>query len=115
MNNYTAEELHEALRAMPCYYIDMGGRVVCELVKEFTFLKPNYRLEGSSWRMEGDFLAHDYSLYYNGKQIMSLSKKWFTRGDSYELDISDSRDEVLCLCIALGCYSYTTRIIRTAY
>jgi uncharacterized protein YxjI len=33
---------------------------------------------------------------------MSLSKKWFTWGDSYELDIADPRDEVLCLCITLS-------------
>jgi len=87
---------------MPRYYIEMGGRVVCELVKEFTFFRPSYRLEGSSWRLEGDFWAHEYSLHDNERQIMRLSKKWFTWGDSYELDIADPRNEVLCLCVALA-------------
>ena len=33
---------------------------------------------------------------------MRLSKKWFSWGDSYELDIADQRNELLCLCVALA-------------
>jgi len=87
---------------MPRYYIEIGGRVVCEIVKEFTLFRQSYRLEGMSWHLNGDFWAHEYSLSDNGRRIMLLSKKWFTWGDSYELDIADPRDELLCLCIALA-------------
>jgi len=87
---------------LPRYFVEIDGRVVCEIVKEFTFFKPSYRLEGLSWRVEGDFFAHEYSLYDNNRQIMRMSKKWFTWGDSYELDIADARDELLCLCVTLA-------------
>jgi uncharacterized protein YxjI len=87
---------------LPRYYIEIGGRVVCEIVKEVTFFKPSYRLEGLSWRLEGDFWAHEYSLTDGGRQIMRLSKKWFTLGDSYELYITNPCDELLCLCVALA-------------
>jgi len=87
---------------LPRYFVEVGGRVVCEVVKEFTFFKQRYRLKGVAWRLEGDFWAHDYSLKdIDGRQIMRLSKKWFTWGDSYELDIAELYDELLCLCIAL--------------
>jgi uncharacterized protein YxjI len=33
---------------------------------------------------------------------MRLSKKWFTWGDSYELDIVNPQDELLCLCVTLS-------------
>ena len=75
---------------------------MCEVVKEFTFFKPSYRVEGLSWRLSGDFWAHEYSLADSGRQIMRLSKQWFTWGDSYELNIADSKDALLCLCIALA-------------
>jgi uncharacterized protein YxjI len=88
---------------LPKYFIEIDGRVVCEVVKEITFFKQKYRLEGLSWQLEGDFWAHEYSLEEKyGKQIMRLSKKWFSWGDSYELDIADSQNELLCLCIALA-------------
>jgi len=89
---------------LPRYFIEIGGVVVCEIVKEFTLFKPSYRLEGLPWRLKGDFWAHEYKLddNYNERQIMSISKKWFTWGDSYELDINDPQNELLCLCVTLA-------------
>ena len=87
---------------LPRYYIEIDGRVVCEVAKKFTFFKPSYHIEGLSWHLQGDFWEHEYSLYGNRQQIMRLSKKWFSWGDSYELDIADPQSELLCLCIALA-------------
>ena len=87
---------------MPRYFVEINGSVVCEIVKEFKFFEHSYRVEGLSWRVEGDYFAHEYSLYDSNRQIMRLSKKWFTWGDSYELDIADARDELLCLSVALA-------------
>lgn len=92
----------KVLSWMPRYYIEINGSVVCEFVKEFTFFRPSYRLEGTSWHLDGDFWAHEYALTDRGNQIMRLSKKWFTWGDSYELDIADQRNALICLCIALA-------------
>jgi uncharacterized protein YxjI len=47
---------------LPRYYIEINGHVVGEIVKERTFLKPKYRLDGLPWRLESDFWAHKYSL-----------------------------------------------------
>jgi uncharacterized protein YxjI len=87
---------------MPRFYVEIGGRVVCEVVQEFTLLRPKYRLEGLPWRMEGDYWGHDYSLYNQNFTVMRLYKHWFTWGDSYALEISDPKDELLCLCVALA-------------
>lgn len=40
--------------------------------------------------IEGDFLAHDYTIYLNGNYFGSIYKKWISWGDSYELDIPNS-------------------------
>ena len=87
---------------LPRYYVEMNDRVVCEIVKEFTFFRQSYRIDGIAWRMDGDIWAHEYSLYDCGGQIMQLSKKWFTWGDSYELNIVSPQNELLCLCVALA-------------
>ena len=84
------------------YYIEIGGRAVCEVVKEFTLFRQSYRIEGLPWHLDGDFWAHEYALHSNGRNIMRMSKKWFTWGDSYELDIADPQDELLSLCVALA-------------
>ena len=87
---------------LPRYYVEIDGREVCHVVKEFTFLRPRYRLDGIPWHMEGDFFGHDYALTDGRRQVMYLSKAWFTWGDSYELDIAEPGDELLCLCVALA-------------
>lgn len=86
----------------PRFFVEINGHGVCEIVKEITFFRQKYRLEGLPWRLDGNFWAHEYSLTANERQIMRLSKKWLTWGDSYELDIADSQDALLCLCIALA-------------
>ena len=86
----------------PRYTIEISGRVVCEVVREFTFFRQSYRLEGLSWHLDGDLWAHEYELTDRGRGIMRLSKQWFTWGDSYELDIANERDALLCLCVTLA-------------
>lgn len=87
---------------LPCYFIEINGVTVASVVKEFTFFRQSYRVEGLPWKMEGDFWAHDYTMYDNGHEIMRLSKAWFTWGDSYELEIFEPDNELLCLCVALA-------------
>jgi len=87
---------------LPCYNIEVHGIVIGQVVKDFTFLKPHYHVEGMPLELSGDYLSHEYSLSENGIPIMRISKQWFTWGDSYLLDLSDQADELVCLCIALA-------------
>lgn len=99
-------EVAHIRRKMPslrqCYLVEIDDRVVCEIAKEFRFFRPVYRLKGLPWRLEGDFQARKYSLIDGEKQIMQLSKKWSLWGGTYQLDIMDPCNELLCLCIALA-------------
>ena len=82
------------------YFIEINGNTYT-FVKEFTLLKPRFRLEGTDWTAAGNFLAHEYTVTNGTERILSISKKWFTWGDTYELDIPNPENELLCLCIAL--------------
>jgi uncharacterized protein YxjI len=93
----------KVLSWLPRYFVEIGGQTVCVIVKELSFFRPKYRIEGLPWRLEGNFWAHDYWMSDTaGQTVMRLSKKWFSWGDSYELDISEPQHELMCLCIALA-------------
>lgn len=88
---------------MPRFIVDINGQEVFEIVQKFAFFRHNFRLNGLPWYLSGDFWGHEYSLDdESGRRVMYLSKQWFTWGDSYELHITDPKEELLCLCVALA-------------
>ena len=86
---------------LPSYFVYVNGEEIAEIVKEFTFLFPRYSIEGLGWDIEGSFMAHDYEITQEGRPIVTITKEWMTWGDSYELDITDSRDEIVALAVVL--------------
>ena len=86
---------------MPRYYVLVGDRQVAEIRKEFTFFFPKYCIDGLGWEIDGSFWEHEYEITQNGSPIVTISKEWMTWGDSYELDISNSADEIIALAVVL--------------
>jgi uncharacterized protein YxjI len=106
-HNEVAYIQQKFLSFKPRYYIFKNGSQVAEFVKDFTLFKQKYSFGGLPWSIGGEFTRHDYSLsdVTYGSIIMTVSKQWFTWGDSYLLDIADGADEILCLAavIAIDC------------
>lgn len=73
-----------------------------ELRKGFTFFIDRYMISGRNWELEGDFLSHEYRVILGDHPIMSITKHWFTLGDSYELTIDNAEDAPLCLGIVIA-------------
>lgn len=86
---------------LPKYYILRGDAVIAQIIKEFTFFKHVYTVEGLGWTVRGDFFAHDYEVLQGNRTIVRVSKHWFTWGDSYEIDIANGVDEVNALAVVL--------------
>ncbi len=85
----------------PRFYVYCGEQQIAEIKKEFTFMRPKYIIEGLGWEVSGSFMAHDYQVTENGAPIVTIHKAWMTWGDSYELDISASHNEILALAVVL--------------
>ena len=90
---------------LPRYAVYAGGVLIGEVVKEFSFFRPRYTVEGADWNVEGDFWDHDYTVFRGGVPVVSIQKEWFTWGDCYALDIRDPKDEIqaLALVLAIDC------------
>lgn len=86
---------------LPRFDIYVSGTRVAQIVKEFSFFTPRYSIEELNWEIEGEFLAHDYTVSENGKDIASIQKEWMTWGDCYEIDIHDTSEELAALAVVL--------------
>ncbi len=89
----------------PRYRVYVGGRLVGEVVREFSFFIPRYTVEGADWEVEGDFFAHEYTVFRRGVPAVEIFREWFTFGDCYVLDVADPADELpaLALVLAIDC------------
>jgi len=87
---------------LPKFYIYIGEEMIAEVVKELTFFAPRYTVSGLGWDVEGEFFAHEYEVLEDGDPIVSISKEWFTWGDSYVLDIADEQNELPALAVMLA-------------
>ena len=87
---------------LPRYFVYVDGRQIAEIKKEFTFLHPQYSIEGLGWEINGSFMAHDYEIVQDGRTIAEIHKAWMTWGDCYELSIDDATDEVIALAVVLA-------------
>ncbi len=86
---------------LPRFFIIRNGVDVAKVVKEFTLFRQEYTVEGPGWTVNGDFWAHEYEISAAGRPVASISKRWLTWGDTYEIDIADDADEVMALCVVL--------------
>ena len=91
----------EVFTFKPRYNIYQGERQVAQVVKQFTFFHDAYDIEGLDWHIEGDFFDHEYQVNNGVFPIFSVSKEWFTFGDAYCIDISNSVDASIALAVAL--------------
>ncbi len=87
---------------MPRYFVFVNGTQIAEIVKKFTFLRPQYLIEGPGWDVKGDFFSHNYTITSGNNPIVSIRKEWMTWGDSYELDIANPADEIGALAVVLA-------------
>lgn len=87
---------------LPKFFIYVDGQQVAEIVKQFTFFKQAYAVNGTSWTVEGDFWAHNYRIFDGEVPVCSITKTYFSWGDSYQLDIRETVNEKLALAVVLA-------------
>lgn len=87
---------------LPEFEIEMGGRVMGTIQKEFTFFKPKYDVNFNDWHVEGDFLGWDYDVYAGCSSIIHISKELWHWGDTYVIDFANPADELMGLMLVIA-------------
>lgn len=82
------------------HFIERDGSEIAEVVKEIS-IRPRYIIDAFGWTVTGDFLSHEYVIKDSNKTVATISKKWFSWGDTYEIDIDPNADTVNVLCVVL--------------
>ena len=105
MDGEEAAYIHQkVLSLVPKYFIEISGQEEVELKGHITLLKPHYTLDapGGKWEIRGDFAQHEYEMKRGHDVVATVTKKWFTWGDTYLLDVADDGDALTALGVMLA-------------
>ncbi len=100
-----AAYIHQKFFALtPKYFIEVNEQPEAELKGHITLFKPHYTLETAQgdWDIRGDFAQHEYEMKRNGATVATVTRKWFTWGDTYLLDVPDDADALTALGVMLA-------------
>lgn len=92
----------KVLSLLPRFFVTINGEEVAEIKAKFSILKPKYDILGLDWKVEGNFTGHEYAVYAEEGPVVEISKQWFTWGDTYVLNVPDSKNEVPALAVVLA-------------
>ena len=119
MEGQEAAYIHQKLLALvPKYFIAENGREEAELKGHITLFKPHYTLEtdGGKWEIRGDFMAHEYEMKRGKETVATVTKQWFSWGDTYLLEVEDDENVLtaLSVMIAIDCVQADTNHAQSA-
>ena len=71
--------------------------------KKWTFFSNNYTVDFRGWDIEGNIMGWDYSVTSSSGTVATITKKLFSFGDSYEINVRDNEDveEIIMLVLAI--------------
>jgi uncharacterized protein YxjI len=107
--NTTREEValitKKAFSFLPKFFVEVNGREVLTIKKEFSFLKARYTIDAAGIEVHGNWLDMDFQVLQHGEVVGKVSKEWFTWGDSYKVQILNEEMEtiIIALVVAIDC------------
>ena len=84
------------------FEIYKDGVKTATIQKIIRLIHPEYAVDGKGWTVKGNFSAHDYKVTTReGDVIASIHKVWMSWGDSFELSIYNTEDEIGLIAVIL--------------
>lgn len=87
----------------PTFYVDMANGETIVIKKQFSFLRPKYSISIGDLQVNGDWWDMSFTVTNGKKQVAKINKKWISWGDSYAIQIRDTRyeDTIVALVVAI--------------
>ena len=80
---------------MPTYELFRDGQLFAKIVKEFTWFKSKFCLDvpgPNDYEISGSFWEYEYQFRRSGRVVATVSKKYWSWGDTYGVEIVDGED-----------------------
>ncbi|WP_416148542.1 LURP-one-related/scramblase family protein [Salipaludibacillus sp. HK11] len=90
---------------LPKFFVEVNGRELLTIKKEFSFFKARYTIEAADIEVHGNWWDMDFQVLKQGEVIGKVTKEWFTWGDSYKVDILNEEMEyvIIAFVVAIDC------------
>ena len=90
---------------LPTFYLEVDGREMVTIKKEFSFFKARYQIDAEDVTVEGNVWDMNFQVLRRSEVIGSVSKQWFSWGDSYQVEIleEDLEHLIIGIVIAIDC------------
>lgn len=90
---------------LPKFFVEVDGREVLTIKKEFSFLKARYTIDSADIEVHGNWWDMDFQVIQRGAVIGEVNKKWFTWGDSYSVQVFEEEMEaiIIAIVVAIDC------------
>lgn len=104
----TGEELahikQQVMTLLPKMHVFYQNERIATISKKLTFFKQQYDIDTLGWSVEGDFFAHDYTVFdAQGRTVADINKKYLSWSDSFEVNIvQDEIDPAMVIAIVLA-------------
>ncbi|MGV3753896.1 MAG: LURP-one-related/scramblase family protein [Verrucomicrobiota bacterium] len=87
------------------YEIEQNGQTLAVVKKElFTLFRCRFVVDvpgPDDLEAAGDFKDHEYTFERHGREVASISKRWFSWSDTYGVDIKAGENDILILASAI--------------
>lgn len=90
------------LTFLPKFEIIINGYTVGTISREFTFLKPKYRVDFRDWEVDGDFMGWNYVARRGEYEVLRVSKELLAWSDTYAIHYMNPADEIPALLLVLA-------------
>jgi len=93
---------HRVLSLMPSFQVFIDDDLVDEIRFKYGRKKTSYTFKNHDWIMVSHTNGHMYSVEERSHPIILVDKVEHDWGESIELDIDDSKNEIMAIAIALS-------------
>ena len=94
------------LRVRDSMAIERDGDTVATVRKAMINpLRDRFKAElaaGGEYEVKGNIIDHEYALEREGREVATVSKRWFRVRDTYGIEVAPGEDDVLVLAVTVA-------------
>ncbi|MFD1901861.1 LURP-one-related/scramblase family protein [Enterococcus termitis] len=87
---------------LPKFFVAVDGKEELIIEKQLTFFKAKYQIDSEDLTIQGDWWDKQFTILRRGKVVAAINEKWFTWGDTFEVEVYDETLEHLVISVVIA-------------